>query len=893
MLTSHSAANRQGFVTRRLLRALPRLALLVLIAVLTVLGMPLSAHSAGLLIPTDGTLGPLAIRSHRVAVTVHERIAETRVVQVFRNNTDRVLEGTYIFPIPAGASVSGFAMTVNGVRQEGQVLEAAEARTIYEGIVARLRDPGLVEHMGGNLFRARVFPIPARGDQTVEIRFTQTLDYQSSTLHYRYPLRTSGPQATTLEDFTLAATINSRTPIRAVYSPTHRIDTTRRNDHAVTVGFEEGRAALDRDFDLYYTVADGDVGLSVLTHHPTGEDGYFLMMVAPRTEVTEREIIGKDILFVCDTSGSMAGEKMTNARQALRAWIERLNPDDTFNILRFSTDVEQFSESSLSASPDNRARALRFVNSFEASGGTAIAPALTQALAIPARRGAPRIVVFLTDGMPTVGETDTRRIIEMVSQRNASTGQIFAFGLGDDVNTTFLDLLAQQNRGGADYAGSGAEMSSLLTSFYNMIAFPVLADLRLALRGADAYDIYPRDLGTLYRGGQLVVTGRYRTPGDVRVALTATVAGQDQPRTFEWPVGLPARGEENGFIQRVWATRKVGYLLDEIRLRGENPELRDSVITLARRFGIVTPYTSYLVTEPEMANERARFEQPPATLPSPVNVNVQAQGNFPVSGFRVPDTTATARPARESSIDDLRNRTGSGPVAMRPTTRGATTAPPATTTASAAPAARPRRALSAEESQMDFSAFQSLGGAAAGGGTAAVRPAPVMPAPPPPADPRPTGSFAQPPSRVVVQHSQIRMATPTPQQPAANTAPAAPAPSVDATGEAGRRVASSLRALRDAERVTTSAGSSRFVAGRSLVLRDGTWTEEGITGSPRELHIRSLSRSYFTLLRLRPALRELLAVGTEVRFRLDASRVIVVGASQPDTSDADIEAFLR
>jgi Ca-activated chloride channel family protein len=537
---------------------------------------------------------------------VHERVAETRVTQVFRNHTARQLEATYIFPVPPGASVSGFAMTVNGVRQEGQLLEAGEARRIYEGIVARLQDPGLVEYMGGNLFRARVFPIPPRGDQTVEIRFAQTLDYQSSTLHYRYPLRTTGPQAQTLEDFTLRATIHSRLPIRSVYSPTHRVDTTRRGDRQVTVGFEEGRAALDRDFDLFYTVADGDVGLSVLTHRPPGEDGYFLMMMAPRTELTEREIVGKDILFVVDTSGSMAGEKMEHARQALRAWVERLNPDDTFNVLRFSTDVESMAETSLSASPANRARALRFINSFDASGGTAIAPALSQALAVPPRRGAPRVVVFLTDGMPTVGETSVPAIIRMVQERNQGRAQLFVFGLGDDVNTTFLDLLAQQNRGAADYARSGAEMSTLLAGFYNMIAFPVLADLALALPGAEAYDIYPRDLGTLYRGGQLVVTGRYRTPGDVRVALTATVATQPEPRRFEWPVMLPAREEGNAFIPRVWGTRKVGYLLDEIRLRGENPELRDSVIGLARRFGIVTPYTSYLVTEGGRAHRRRR-----------------------------------------------------------------------------------------------------------------------------------------------------------------------------------------------------------------------------------------------------------------------------------------------
>jgi Ca-activated chloride channel family protein len=821
--------------SRRIALTLAR-GVLLLLALL----VPGVARATGLLLPTDGSLAPLAIRSHRVDVSIQERVAETRVVQVFRNGTDRQLEATYIFPVPQGAVVSGFAMTVNGVRQEGQLLEAAEARTIYEGIVARMQDPGLVEYLGGNLFRARVFPIPPRGDQTVELRFTQTLDYQSGTLHYRYPLRTTGPQAATLEDFTLRAQIVSRTAIRAVYSPTHRVDTARRDEHNATVGFEEGRASLDRDFDLYYTVADGDVGLSVLTHRPVGEDGYFLMMVAPRTEVTEREIIGKDLLFVVDTSGSMSGEKLRHAREALAAWVQRLNPDDTFNILRFSTDVERMSDTSLAASPENRARALAFINGFEASGGTAIEPALRAALDIPVRRGAPRIVVFLTDGMPTIGETDVQRIVQNVAARNAQVApgatpaQVFAFGLGDDVNTTFLDLLAQQNRGGADYAGTGAEMATVLDRFYNRIAFPVLADLRLALPGADAYDIYPRDLGTLYRGGQLVVTGRYRTAAPVRVGLSATVAGQQGARTFEWPVTLPARDDANAFIPRVWGSRKVGYLLDEIRLRGENPELRDAVVQLARRFGIVTPYTSYLVTEtpvaPRPMDDRANRPTTPLPMAVPGTVAVAPSG--------APALDPSAGPRREGGMRD----------------RGA------------APEAAPRPSRAPSAGGADFRAFGRLGGTGSGAAVAPSAP-------------------AQPPPRPMAQNAP---GTPT---PTVLAPPAAPAP--DATGEEGRRLSTSLRTLREAERVDTLAGDTRYVAGRALVQRGASWQEEGLTAVGRVLQVRSLGRGYFALLRARPELRELLALGQRVRFRLDGGRIIDVAPDHTDVSDTDVEAFLR
>ncbi len=769
--------------------------------------LPLRAHATGLLIPTDGALGPLAVRSHRVDVRIHERVAETQVTQVFHNASDRVLEAMFVFPVPPGASVSGFAMTVNGQRQEGQLLEAGEARAVYEGIVARLRDPGLVEYLGGNLFRARVYPIPARGDQTVEVRFTQTMDYASGTLHYRYPLRTTGPSATTLEDFSLRAEIHSSTPIRAIYSPTYRLDTTRQGDHTATVGFELAQAPLARYCDLYTTGADGDVGLSVLAHRTPDEDGYFMLMVAPRTEATDHEIIGKDLLFVVDTSGSMVGDKLAHAREALSDWIRRLNPDDTFNVLRFSTDVQALSEGSLAASADNRARALRFVDGFEASGGTAIEPALARALAVPVRPGAPRIVVLLTDGMPTVGETNTTRIVDDVTQRNHGAAQIFAFGLGDDVNTTFLDLLSAQNHGAADYAGTGAEMSSLLNQFYSKIAYPVFSDVHVTLPGIDAYDIYPREIGTLYRGGQVVVTGRYRTPGEIRAVLTADLVNVSG-RTFPYAASFPAVDSGNDFIPRVWANRKVGYLLDEIRLHGENVELRDGVIALARRFGIVTPYTSFLVAEPTIA--------PPVTV-------------FPV--------------AQDTYRRGASTGASSGYAPMVPTSP-----PPA-----------PSRAVD------DLQAFQSLSGSRLTVGGGGVSPEGHA------------GYGTGGPMAVAAPH-------------VAHASASAP---VDATGDVGRRLAQRLRDLRESDQATPGTASVRYVSGRAFTFASGRWEESGLPAGAQVLRVRSLGRGYFALLRLRPALRGLLSVGSAVRFRLDDRHVIDVDPTAPDPTDAMVEAFLR
>ncbi|MGE0785838.1 MAG: VIT domain-containing protein [Sandaracinaceae bacterium] len=560
------------------------------------------AHAIGMLVPTAPELEPLAIRYHRVNVQVRERVAVTRVEQTFRNQTGRVLEATYLFPIPEGATVSGFSMWVDGRRQNGELLESGPAREIYESIVARMRDPGLVEQIGGRLFRARVFPIAANSEQRIEIEFTQTLDYHDSVVHFRYPLHTDGRAAQTLEDFTMTVDIASRTPIRAVYSPTHPIAVARPTEHRATVGFERNDALLEDDFDLYYSVQDRDVGLSLLTHRVPGEDGYFLALIAPRAEITEREIAAKEVLFVVDTSGSMEGDKIRRAQAALDAMLSRLNPQDRFQVIRFSTDVQPMfvGGASVPATPDNVARARYYGERFVAAGGTAIHGALREAMFTRGAAGLPRTVVLLTDGMPTVGEIDLDRITEDVSgwarQANGQS-RVYVFGVGDDVNTTFLDRVAQRTGGVGDYFRDGAEMENRMRAFYDRIAYPVLTDLRLSLGDLSVLDVYPQDLGNLYRGGQLMVVGRYRGDGPVELALDGRLAHEDRAQRFAYPVEFPTRELRNDFLPRVWATRKIGFLLDQIRLNGERPELRREVVALAERFGIVTPYTSYLVVE--------------------------------------------------------------------------------------------------------------------------------------------------------------------------------------------------------------------------------------------------------------------------------------------------------
>lgn len=567
----------------------------LVIAVVLFAALPTMARATGLLIPTDRSLGPLGIKYHRAQVQITDRVAETKVDQVFVNHTGRDLEATYIFPLPKGATVSDFYLYMNGKKTKGEILEKNRARNIYEGIVRRMKDPGLLEYLGRDLFKCRVYPVPRRGEARIEIQFTQLMPFEGGVVRYNYPMRTDRASARTMRDFTMSVKIHSKTPIKSIYSPSHRVYSRKADDHHATAGFEKSAALLDRDFTLFYTVSEKDIGLNLLTHRAPGEPGYFMLMISPKSEYTDTEIMGKRITFVIDTSGSMAGEKMRHAKKALKYCLNKLNPDDLFNVIRFSTDVEAFRKKPVSASKNNIQRALNFADRMEAAGGTAIDEALTTALAGHKNKGEPNLVVFLTDGHPTVGETNPKAIANHVHTANRAEARVFVFGVGEEINTHLLDTISGQNFADSTYVKPGEEIERRLSGFYDKVSHPVLSDLRLDFGSIHEYDVMPRQLPDLFKGSQMIAMGRYRNRGHTAITLRGKAG--PKVRKFVYEEKFPGESQDNTFICRLWATRRVGFLLDTIRLSGENKELVDEVIRLSKRYGIVTPYTSYLVTE--------------------------------------------------------------------------------------------------------------------------------------------------------------------------------------------------------------------------------------------------------------------------------------------------------
>jgi Ca-activated chloride channel family protein len=557
-----------------------------------------AVHADGVVIiePPPGVPAPeapnLVVKYHKVNVEIRDQVATTEVDQVFLNDTRYDLEGIYIFPLPEEAAISEFAMYVDGERWDGEILPREEARAIYEDIVRRRLDPALLEYVGRDTFRASIFPIQPGDERRVELAYSQILENDGGLVKYVYPLDTERFSASPLEEVVISVRLTSSQEIRAVYSPSHDVAVDRVDDHSVEVSFEASDVLPDRDFELYYTLSDDEFGLNLLSYRERAEDGFFLLLVAPQVDVNESEVVAKDVICVLDTSGSMEGDKIEQAKEALEFILDHLNPEDRFNIVAFSTGVRTY-ERELQPALDAD-QAWRFIDDLRAVGGTDIDRALAEALAM-ADGERPQIVIFLTDGLPTEGVTEADRIIANVQRQISDNVRIFAFGVGDDVNTFLLDTIAQDNRGASSYVRPRESIDEEVSGFFAKVSMPLLADIELDFGELRVEDTYPYPLPDLFAGTQLVVVGRYHEGGRTDVVLRGEVNGREQEFVYE-DLSFSDRGGED-FIPRLWATRKIGYLLNEVRLHGEGRELIDEIVDLSVRYGIMTPYTSFLVEE--------------------------------------------------------------------------------------------------------------------------------------------------------------------------------------------------------------------------------------------------------------------------------------------------------
>ena len=534
----------------------------------------------------------VVIADYRVEALIDAQVATTTVTQVFANRGFGDGEAVFLFPLPPGAAPTGLALWIDGEPVQGEVLPAGEARAEYEEIVRFLRDPALLEFADQGLVRLSVFPIPAGGERTVRLEYTEVLAADQGLVRYRHPLGHESAGLAQIEHLTARLEIRSLQEIKAVYSPTHDVSVDRPDATTAVVGYESNGETAAGGFALYYSAAEALVGLNLLTSREPGEDGFFLLLASPGLAAGPEDLVAKDVVLVLDHSGSMEGEKFTQAMDAARFVLDHLNEGDRFSVIVFSTTVDAYAERPRPWSEAGEAK--RWLDRFAAEGSTDIDRALHTALA-GADVERPTYVLFLTDGLPTEGIIETSAILERAADAAPENVSLFAFGVGFDVDTTLLDSLAQDHHGTTTYVVPGENVDEAVTGLYAKVSTPVLTRLEIDLGDSGAYDLYPTPLPDLFSGEQLVLVGRYREPGTFNVTLTGEVSGEERRLSYEGQRFTESGGPDS--LPRLWATRKIGHLLKEVRLDGPNDELIDQIVRLSIRYGIVTPYTSYLVTE--------------------------------------------------------------------------------------------------------------------------------------------------------------------------------------------------------------------------------------------------------------------------------------------------------
>jgi Ca-activated chloride channel homolog len=561
------------------------------------------ARADGFLVPTSArqpVRGPWAVKDHRVTIEVNGQRAVTEVRQTFVNLTRAPLEVKYLFPVPEGAMIEGFTLIVDGTTFVGKLLPAAEAIRIYESIVRQKKDPGLLTYAGRGLVETRVFPLPAGGTREVVVRYEELLGRNGDMVRIHYPLDTERFSARPIERVSVDVDIVSPTPIKAVYSPSHQVEVTRPSETRARVSLRERNVLPDSDLLLFYSLGAGDVGASLFTYRPPGEkDGHFLLLVNPRSQLEKQDLVGKNLVVVLDHSGSMQGEKIMQAKEALRYVVNSLTERDTLDIIAFSSATQALFSGNRTADGRTRERALSFVNGLSAGGGTDILSALSAALSsLPKDTGGRQnTILFLTDGLPTVGVQNTAEIVSSVTAGNDGA-RLFVFGVGYDVNAPFLDRLVEENGGVSENIRPKESVEVAVTGLFTKIKHTVLTNVMVKMSGIETYDVYPRRMPDLFAGSQLVLVGRYRGGG----RGSAIVAGETPAgkRAYRFPLIFETASDpdEKPFVSRIWATTKIGFLLDQMRVMDRRePELVDEVVRLSVEYGIVTEYTAFLADE--------------------------------------------------------------------------------------------------------------------------------------------------------------------------------------------------------------------------------------------------------------------------------------------------------
>ena len=576
--------------------------------------------------------GQVQITEVNVGVEIVEQVATTTMDISLSNPSGARLEAEMVVPVPDQAVLRGFTFQGAGSEPTAELLMKAEARRIYDSIVAKTRDPALLEFIGYNLIRSSVFPVEARGTQKVRLVYEHLLTADGDRVDYLLPRTESIDYRV---PWKIAVKIKSKTPTGTVYSPSHRLDLQRNSENSVTARVSDGATTEPGPFRLSYLLQRDGITASLLAYpDPKVGGGYFLLLASAPVKAPRMETMKREVILVLDRSGSMAGEKLEQVRAAALQVLEGLDDGEAFNIIVYNEAVESFAPQPVVKNAETMRAARTYIRGIRVRGGTNLHDALLEALRMKPTKDCLPIVLFLTDGLPTIGQTSEKAIREVANKGNLHERRVFTFGVGVDVNTPLLDKIALDTRATATFVLPKEDVEVKVGQVFKRLVGPVLAGPKLQVREADGTaalgrvrDLMPSKLPDLFEGDQLVVLGQYAGEDPLYFTLAGNYFGKE--RNFKFRFSLDKATTKNAFVPRLWASRKIAVLTDAIRDLGADSgfspappandprtkELVEDIVRLSKEFGILTEYTSFLAREG-------------TDLSRPADIVAEAQRNF-------------------------------------------------------------------------------------------------------------------------------------------------------------------------------------------------------------------------------------------------------------------------
>lgn len=659
------------------LRTLRITALPVFVTILVMLGGFCFAETPGqgglTIIEPDGKPGQGCPLEHTaVKAEISGFVARVSVTQQFHNPRQEKIEAVYTFPLSADTAVDEMVMRVGDRTVRGTIKRREEARRVYEDAKNRGRVASLLDQERPNIFTQSVANIMPGEKVAITIQYSEILPYDDAAFKFVFPMvvgprfipgRPSGSQGTGWapdtasvpdasritppvtpagtragHDIDVNVSIDAGVPILGIESMLHGVDVQRKGDNAATVTLKSQKEVPNRDFVLKYVVAADEVRSGVLSHK-TGKDGYVTVIMIPPKRVTREQVAPREMIFVIDCSGSQYGKPLEKAKDAMRYFIDRMNPLDTFNIIDFNAGSRMLFSEPKPNTPENREKALNYLRTLEARGGTWMGPAVEKVAKMPAPENRLRVVSFMTDGY--VG--NDFEIVSLVKQlRNSS--RWFPFGTGNSVNRFLLDRMARVGGGEVEYILLNSPGEVVAAKFYERIAEPVLTDISLEVKGIELQHMYPQAVSDLWSRKPLVFKARYTKPGTGTITIKGFASGKPYEQTLH--VSLPDHESSNPSLSSLWARSKVDDLMDRdwMNIQSGTPvaEIKEEIVQVALEHRIMTQFTSFVAVEETVVT----VEGKPTTVAVPVEMpdgvsrervfgdKDETRANLPAAGVR-------------------------------------------------------------------------------------------------------------------------------------------------------------------------------------------------------------------------------------------------------------------